>query len=154
MLQFKNGKLHTQGCSFLLPEGFYLATELDLEHENGVTLWTPDKSAMIELDIHEEAEDTREGLLALFETDSGLKPLAEIQAVTVNGLRGHEVFYTGTLHDELYYETRLALPDGRVVVFSVQYQDEDIKMLKNTAPVLLVRDSICVRGGNTAGQTD
>ncbi len=151
MLQFKNGRLYTQGCSFLLPEGFHLATELDLEHENGVTLWTPDKSAMIELDIYDGPESTQKGLEALFEHGSGLKPLRKIRPVAVNGLPGHEVFYTGTQHHNLNYEARLALPSGRAVVFSVQYQDGNIEALKNTVSVFSVWDSIRFCGENAAG---
>lgn len=64
----------------------------------------------------------REGLWEIFAEDSGVEPLTEIRAVTVNGLEDPEVLYIGQQYGRHYYEARSVLANGRVV-FSVQYRD-------------------------------
>lgn len=97
MIKIQDNRLHHGGMSFLLPDGFYLATAQDVEREHGMTFYSEDKTFFLAVEFW-EGEETAEGHMKAYrqayidamEVLYGDKhPEVEpIKAYGLNGLKG------------------------------------------------------------------
>ena len=91
MLLYKDGKFHTHGIWFAIPDGFLVEPAPDAIPQNGFVAYTPDQRYMVEWDVEQGCHGTKEELEELFLPGSAFLPLGPITPLTVNGLTGHQV---------------------------------------------------------------
>ena len=91
MLLYKDGKFHTHGIWFTIPDGFLVDPAPDAIPQNGFVAYTPDQRYMVEWDVEQGCHGTKEELEELFLPGSAFLPLGPITPLTVNGLTGHQV---------------------------------------------------------------
>lgn len=91
MLLYKDGKFHTHGIWFVIPDGFLVEPAPDAIPQNGFVAYTPDQRYMVEWDVEQGCHGTKEELEELFFPGGSFLPLGPITPLTVNGLAGHRV---------------------------------------------------------------
>lgn len=127
MLQWKDGRFHALGISFAIPDGFFLESEQETTHENGLSAWTPDMRCRVDWRIDEYDVSPYDGLNRLFSPNSGLNPQGGIERISVNGLSGFSALYeTETAQ---FLEARLEAGEGGQLIVIIQDHKKDIVSL-------------------------
>lgn len=108
MIQYKNGRLHIPGISFIIPEGFYFYTEVDSVSDNYLYFMSPDQRYSLNFQSTSSLRGNAEKDLEIMIRDTGSYPWQEPTPIIVNGLKGCYAIYGGG--DELYYELRIENP--------------------------------------------
>ncbi len=91
MLLYKDGKFHTNGIWFTIPDGFLVEPAPDAIPQSGFVAYTPDQRYMVEWDVEQGCHGTKEELEELFLPGGAFLPLGPITPLAVNGLTGHQV---------------------------------------------------------------
>ena len=91
MLLYKDGKFHTLGVAFTIPDGFLVEPSPSVVPQNGFVAYSPDERYIVEWDVEQDCHGTKEELEELFFEDSPFIPLCPISPVSANGLSGHQV---------------------------------------------------------------
>ena len=108
MIQYRNGRLHIPGISFVIPEGFYFYTEVDSVSDNNLHFLSPDQSYSLNYQAGSSQCGSPEKDLELMIRDTGSHPRQKPTPIIVNGLKGCYAIYSGG--DEIYYELRIQNP--------------------------------------------
>ena len=124
MLQWKDGRFHALGISFVIPDGFYLETEPETTHENGLSAWTSDMRCRVDWRIDEYDISPHDGLNRLFSPNSGMIPLREIERMNINGMSGCSALYETEVAQ--FFETRLKGREGGQLIIIIQDHQKDI----------------------------
>lgn len=125
MLQFKYGRFHAYGVSFQFPDGFYLDTEPDFEHQCGIVAWGPHKDFQVVWDFIESGYSPDEMLQKILSPGYGMEPMSDIEPLVLGGLAGYHVFYhSGPLE---YYEARFSVENGAQFVLLISTDEKKIK---------------------------
>ena len=106
MLRYIDGRFHTPGASFIIPDGYYLDTDPELPDECGVYIEPRDGSCRFQIS-YREGYDTDEGLREIISQFDTVHISRAIAPIRNNGLAGHDVLYE-SIPDE-YYEARFQL---------------------------------------------
>ena len=110
MLLYKDGKFHTQGIVFTIPDGFLIDSTPAAIPQNGLIAYTPDERYIVEWDVEEGCHGTKEELEELFYPGGPFIPLCPISTVSVNGLSGHQVMCRSNADQR--WEMRFAAGEG------------------------------------------
>ena len=129
MIQYRNGRLHIPGISFVIPEGFYFYTEVDSVSDNNLHFLSPDHSYSLNYQTSSTQYGSPEKDLEQMIRDTGSHPRQKPTPITVNGLKGCYAIYGGG--DELYYELRIQNPGHQddyeqLIVLIMCDEDTDI----------------------------
>jgi len=129
MIQYKNGRLHIPGISFIIPDYFYFYTETDFVSDNTLHFLSPDEQYRLDLLTSASISGCTENDLAIMIKESGEHVILAPTPIHINGLKGHYAIYGGG--DELFYELRLQNPfsDGeyeQLIVLVICNEDKDI----------------------------
>ena len=108
MIQYKQGRLHIPGISFIIPEGFYFYTEVDSVSDNYLHFMSPDQRYSLNYQSTSSLRGYAEKDLELMIRDTGSHPWQAPTPIIVNGMKGCYAIYGGG--DELYYELRIENP--------------------------------------------
>ena len=106
MIQYRNGRFHIPGMSFIVPDGFYLNTTPDTVSDNCLCLISPNKEYSVFIQAASSKGSTFEELRAIL-INAGEHTLVP-ESITINGIHGHHVKYTAG--NERYYELRFRNP--------------------------------------------
>ena len=140
MLQYKNGKLHTNGFSFEIPEGFYLNTVPGSTHENMVEFFAPEKTFSICFKFEDDCEDIQTELEYDLTEDAGGIALKPIKDVVVNGIKGKELYSTGGRMQD--YHLRLSKTEFEQFIVYVTTFGSSIIDAMNTSQMKKIIQSI------------
>lgn len=125
MLHYQNGRFDMGKASFILPDGFYVESDIDLTEGSGFCAWDPERKYLFRWRCFRDCEGPAEELKKWFLPDVGLIPLSEITPVAVNGLTGHGVLYHSRVSE--YCEARFDLGEGEQLVLMVESRVEKAK---------------------------
>ena len=109
MLQYKNHRVHFEGVSFQIPDGFFLDSTYGEESDNTIHLYSSDETFTLELRVEEDCDGAEAELESVI---SDLSPTVvyPIAPITVNGLSGHHATYRNRRTQ--YYEAWFDVDDG------------------------------------------
>lgn len=124
MLKYENGRFSALGVSFVLPNGCWLETDPDFCYERGFGAWSADMRIFLQWQIEDECEGTEKVLSDLFKPGTGMRPLKDIEPVTVNGLNGHMAMYRSSGAEIM--EMRLTVSGDTQIVLLVRSKDYGI----------------------------
>lgn len=122
MFLFKNGRFYIDGCSFFLPDGFYL--EQGDSSDKIILAKTPDKTTSIIWQVTDSERGIGAGLEMFLRSEPELSALSEVMPLTVNNLSGYQVYCKAEVTE--IYEARFSLKKGRVLTFIVESSEQDI----------------------------
>lgn len=128
MLQYKDGRFHTAGVAFTIPDGFFLDTAYDFSFE-GLPIWSPDQMVFVEVGFDTNRKNPREDLEHYFEpgTDSDLQIRGSLKQVEVNDLVGVRAWYTSI--GSSFIEYRLGLPSGGILWLTFKQKGASVEQL-------------------------
>ena len=136
---YKQGRFHINNVSFTLPDNTYVSTVTEVELENGMGIVSADERAVVVVMSNEVAENAKESIESICDTETNHKMLSQIEEVTVAGLSGYKVMYED--YKSVNIECCLDLDDGEesTVITIWAYTDkrfgesaiEDMKALFN-----------------------
>ncbi|WP_305117106.1 hypothetical protein [Acutalibacter muris] len=138
MLQFAGGRFSAHGVSFTMPDGFYLHDEQ--QDSFGLRCFTPDERVLMTVRIAAEGGNILEGLQAIFEQGSPMRPISMVQPITINGLTGYDVLYNGC--GVSYYEARFRPTRGQVITCIAQSEQSSKINLKHSPFVQALLETI------------
>ena len=135
MLHYFNHRFHWKNFSFQIPDGFYLDSEPEVQTDNFLWLWAPDKSFYLTLHILDDCADTKSELEAVI-ADMSPEWSSPVEPITINGLHGHHATYH--LCYSHYYEAWLQIESG--AAFNIVMENPDGVLDTDTAAVLTAID--------------
>lgn len=118
MLRFQNGRFDMGKASFVLPDGFYVESDIDITEGSTFCAWDSQQKYLFHWRYFWNWEGSAEELKKWFLPDCGLIPMSEIVPAAVNGLTGHMVLYR--THSLEYFEARFDLDEGEGLVLRVE----------------------------------
>lgn len=108
MLQYKNHRIHCQGISFTIPEGYYLDTSYEEVPQDTLHLWTQDERLYVRIGLEYDTKGPLQELNFILREFEECVVIKEPIAVSYGGLAGFTTTYSvGEVH---YSEARLAVP--------------------------------------------
>ena len=131
MLLYENGRFDMGKASFVLPDGFYVESDIELIEGSAFCAWDPERKYLFRWRCFWDCEGSAEELKKWFLPDVGLVPLSEITPVSVNGLTGHRVLYRSRVSE--YCEARFDLGEGEQLVLMVESRVEKAKDILSSA---------------------
>lgn len=90
---YKEGRFHIDNVSFALPDNCFVSTVTEIELENGIGIVSADQRVVVIVMGNEVAENAKESIESVFDSETSQKKLGEIEEVTVAGLKGYKVMY-------------------------------------------------------------
>ena len=93
MLLYKNHRLHCEGVSFALPNGYYLDTNYGDSPEDSLDFWTEDESLRVRIAIERETKGPLEELNYVIRELEDCTVLEGPEAIVMNGLTGYRATY-------------------------------------------------------------
>ena len=118
MIQYKKGRFHYSGVSFVIPENYYIEPVTETISENTIELHSPDGNFILSFSIEETEESTIDTLYMLFDGKWGFSPLQTIKPLQIHGLVGHCAIYRGG--KDQYYEARFSLPENKHFIIIIR----------------------------------
>ena len=107
---YRQGRFHIDKISFSLPDNTYVSTVTEIELENGMGIVSEDQRVVVVVMGNEIAENARESIESVFDSETSQKKHSEIEEVTVAGLHGYKVMYED--YKSINIECCLDLEDG------------------------------------------
>lgn len=108
MLQYKSHRIHCQGISFAIPEGYYLDTSYEEVPQDTLHLWTEDERLYVRIGLEYDTKGPLQELDFILRELEECVVSKEPSAVIYGGLAGFRTAYSvGEVH---YAEVRLAVP--------------------------------------------
>ena len=93
MLQYKNHRLHCEGVSFQIPDGFFINTQMCPTNEDAAWFASPDKPMDLEVQVRTGFEGAQKELVRRYADETFLgKPCAITPVVLENGLSGYQTY--------------------------------------------------------------
>lgn len=109
MLQYKNHRVHCQGISFSIPEGYFLDTSYEEVPQDTLHLWSEDEKLYIRIGLEYDTKGPLQELNFILSELEECVVIKEPVAVLIGGLAGFKTVYSvGEVH---YAEIRLATPN-------------------------------------------
>ena len=90
---YKEGRFHIGSVSFSLPDNSYVSTVTEVELDNGIGIVSGDERVVVIVMGNEIAENAKESIESIFDSETGHKKLGEIEEVTIAGFKGYKVMY-------------------------------------------------------------
>ena len=113
MLQYKNHRIHCQGISFAIPEGYYLDTSYEEVPQDTLHLWTQDERLYVRIGLEYDTKGPLQELNFILRELEECVVIKEPSAVIYGGLAGFKTAYSvGEVH---YAEVRLAVPGWEMI---------------------------------------
>lgn len=113
MLQYKNHRVHCQGISFAIPEGYFLDTSYEEVPQDTLHLWTENERLYVRLGLEYDTKGPLQELNFILRELEECVVIKEPSAVIYGGLAGFKTAYSvGEVH---YAEVRLAVTTGDTV---------------------------------------
>lgn len=106
MIQYRKGRFHIPGMSFIIPDGFFLDTTPDTVADNCLCLVSPNKEYDVFIQASPAKGSTFDDLSAILRNTGDHTQVPD--PVTINSIHGHHVKYKAG--NEQYYELRLRNP--------------------------------------------
>lgn len=107
MIKIKNNKLCAGGVCFSLPDDFFIDPYPQIAYEDGISLYSSDKSYYLSL-FAARCDGSAYTYLSNFITDSDYTVIEPIQKIIINGMTGyHAVFHSEKYS---YYEAVIETP--------------------------------------------
>lgn len=122
MFLFENGRFYIDGCSFFLPDGFYLEQGDSLDKI--ILAKTPDKKTSVIWQVTDSETKVEAGLEMFLCSEPELSALSEVTPLTVNNLSGYQVYCKAEVTE--IYEARFFLQKDRVLTFIVESSEQRI----------------------------
>lgn len=140
MLKYKDGGFHADGASFQLPEGAYIDTDPETLIEQGFICWLENYDVWFDILL-----DGDSGPMSALETlfaheNSPFVPYFPITEISLNGMKGHEVFYHDSKWD--YYECHLDVSEDVSVILNVRCPKGGVENLKSLPEIQEVLKNI------------
>lgn len=108
MLQYKNHRVHCQGVSFTIPEGYFLDTSYEEVPQDTLHLWSEDEKLYVRIGLEYDTKGPLQELNFILTELEECVVIKEPVAVLYGGLAGFKTVYAvGEVH---YAEIRLAIP--------------------------------------------
>ena len=108
MLLYKNHRLHCEGVSFALPDGYYLDTNYGDSPEDSLDFWTEDESLRVRIAIERETKGPLAELNYVIRELEDCTVLEGPEAISMNGLAGYRAAYDSGRRQ--YCEMRYVVP--------------------------------------------
>lgn len=113
MLQYKNHRIHCQGISFAIPEGYFLDTSYEEVPQDTLHLWTEDERLYVRIGLEYDTRGPLQELNFIIRELEECVVVKEPTAVIYGGLAGFKTTYSvGEVH---YGEIRIAVPNKDAV---------------------------------------
>ena len=90
---YKEGRFHIGGISFALPDNTFVSTVTEIEIENGMGIVSEDERVVVVVMGNNIAENAKESIESIFDSETNHKKLGEIEKVTIAGFKGYKVMY-------------------------------------------------------------
>ena len=108
MLQYKNHRVHCQGISFAIPEGYFLDTSYEEVPQDTLHLWSEDEKLYVRIGLEYDTKGPLQELNFILTELEECVVIQEPVAVLYGGLAGFKTVYAvGEVH---YTEIRLMIP--------------------------------------------
>lgn len=108
MLQYKNHRVHCQGISFAMPEGYFLDTSYEEVPQDTLHLWSEDEKLYVRIGLEYDTKGPLQELNFILTELEECVVIQEPVAVLYGGLAGFKTVYA--VGEVNYVEIRLAIP--------------------------------------------
>lgn len=135
MLRFENGRFYYEGVSFALPNEYYFDPIHDREIiTHGIRVLSKTQDYHLQWNVEDPCESTnRELEISLHPEDGSDQTISCIEAIQINGLKGHQASYLNSGYQ--FFEARFALTGDAQFVFRVETKTGDIRRFAQTKEV-------------------
>lgn len=108
MLQYKNHRVHCQGISFAIPEGYFLDTSYEEVPQDTLHLWSEDETLYVRIGLEYDTKGPLQELNFILTELEECVVIKEPVALLYGGLAGFKTVYA--VSEVHYTEIRLAIP--------------------------------------------
>lgn len=117
---YKEGRFHIDNVSFALPDNCFVSTVTEIDLENGIGIVSEDQRVVVVIMGNEIAENAKESIESVFDSETSQKKLSEIEEVTVAGLQGYKVMYEDykSINIECCFDVKLGEESRTITVWA------------------------------------
>ena len=90
---FEGGRLIIGPISFALPDRTFVSTVMNMDAVDGVTIINQDRHVVVTVMENTIAENARESIESIFDSETGCKQVEEIEPIAIGGNYGYRVMY-------------------------------------------------------------